>query len=69
MDLGNPFEVVVHHLLIGGMTDLGHQDKVIMVSALVCIVTLWTRLIVSHDVRLLSSHDFIKLLYCIISQP
>uniref|UniRef100_F6HTH0 Uncharacterized protein n=1 Tax=Vitis vinifera TaxID=29760 RepID=F6HTH0_VITVI len=26
MGLGNPLEVVVHHLLIGGMVGLGYQD-------------------------------------------
>nr|CAN74791.1 hypothetical protein VITISV_033137 [Vitis vinifera] len=38
VDLGNPFEVVVHHPLIGCMVSLGHQDGVTMVSALVCMV-------------------------------
>ena len=27
VDLGNPFEVVVHYLIIGGMTGLDHQDR------------------------------------------
>ena len=27
MGLGNPLEVVVHHLLIGGMIGLGYQDE------------------------------------------
>ena len=35
VDLGNPFETVVHYLLIGGMTYLGHWDVFLMVSALV----------------------------------
>ena len=26
MDLGNPIETIVHHLLIEGMTCLGHWD-------------------------------------------
>ena len=39
MGLGNPFEVVVHHLLIGGMTGLGHRDEFPMVSVLMCTVT------------------------------
>ena len=32
MDLGNPFEVVVHHLLIGGMPSLDHWDQIPMVG-------------------------------------
>ena len=39
MDLGYQFDVVVHNLLIGGVIDLGHQDEVIMVHVLVCMVT------------------------------
>ena len=39
VDLGDPFEVVVHHLLIGGMIGLSHWDRVPMLSALVCMVT------------------------------
>ena len=35
MDLGNPIEIVVHNLLIGGMTCLGRYDGFPMVSALV----------------------------------
>ena len=37
MDLGNPLKVIVHYLLIGGMTSLGHSDGVPIVSALACI--------------------------------
>ena len=37
MDLGNLLEVVVHHLLIGGMTGLGYRDEFPMVSTLVYI--------------------------------
>ena len=33
-----------------------------MVSALVCTIIDQTRLMVSHDVKLSSSHDFTKLL-------
>ena len=35
MDLGSQVETIVHHLLIGGMTCLGHRDGFPMVSALV----------------------------------
>ena len=69
MGLGNPLEVVVHHLLIGGMTDLSYQDGFPMVSALVCMVTHWIGPTVSHDLRLSISHDLNKLLHCVVSQP
>ena len=69
MGLGNLLEDVVHHLLIGGKVGLGYRDEFPMVSALVCMVTYWTGPTVSHDVRLLGSYDFTKLLYCIVSQP
>ena len=53
MGLGNPLEVVVHHLLIRGMTGLGYWDEFLMVSALVCIVAYWTGHMVSYNLRLL----------------
>ena len=49
MDLSNPFEIVVHYLLIGVMIVLSPWEKVSMVRALVCMVTHSTRPIVSHD--------------------
>ena len=69
MGLGNPLEVVVHYLLIGGIVGLSYRDEFPMVSALVCIVTHWTRPTVSHDLRLSISHDLTKLLHCVVSQP
>ena len=69
MGLGNPLKVVVHYLLIGGITGRGYQDGFPMVSALVCMVTHWTRPMVSHDLRLLLSHDLTKLFHCVVSQP
>ena len=69
MDLGNPLEVVVHYLIIEGMIGLGHRDRFPMVSALVCMVTHWIQLTVSHNIRLSSSHDFTKLFHCVVSQP
>ncbi|RVW33146.1 hypothetical protein CK203_094845 [Vitis vinifera] len=39
MGLGNPLEIVVHHLLIGGMAGLSYWDGFSMVSALVCMTT------------------------------
>ena len=59
MGLGNALEVVGHHLLIGGMIGLGHRDGFPMVS----MITHLTGLIMSHDLRLSSSHDFTKLLF------
>ena len=69
MDLDNPVEVVMHYFLIRGMVSLDHWDMVPMVSALVCTITHWTRITMSHDIRLSSSHDFTKLLCSIVSQP
>ena len=69
MGLGNLLKVVVYHLLIGGMVGLSYQDEFPMVSTLVCIVTHWIGLTVSHELRLLSSHDLTKLLHCVVFQP
>ena len=69
MGLGNSLRVVVHHLLIGGMVGLGYWDGFPMVNALVCIVTHWSGPMVSHDLRLSSSHDLTKLFHCVVSQP
>ena len=38
MDLDNPIEIVVHHLIIGGMTYLGRWDEFPMVSALIYVM-------------------------------
>ena len=35
MDLDNPVDAIVHHLLIGGMICLGRQDGFPMVSVLI----------------------------------
>ena len=68
MGLGNPLDIVVHYLLIGGMVSLGHRDKFPVVGALVCMVTHWTRSTMNHDLMLSNSHDFTKLLHCVVSQ-
>ena len=52
MDLGNPFEVVVHYLLIRGIVSLDYWDRFPMVSVLVCMVTHGEGHTVGHDVRL-----------------
>ena len=69
MGLGNSLKVVVHHLLIGRMVGLGYRDEFPMVCAPVCMVIRWTRLMVSHNLRLSSSHYLTKLLHCVIYQP
>ena len=69
MGLGNPIEIVVHHLLIRGMVGLGCQDRFPLVSELVCMVAHWIELMVSYDLRLSSSHNFTNLLHCVISHP
>ena len=56
MDLGNSFEVVVHHILIGGMFGFRCRDEVPIMSALVCMVTHCIGPMVIHDRRLLGSH-------------
>ena len=50
MDLGNPFEVIVHYLLIRRMINLSNWDKFFMVNALVCMVTHQTRPMVNHKI-------------------
>ena len=68
MNLGNPLEVVMHHLLIRGMIDFGYRDGFPMGSALVCMITHWTGPMMGHDLRLSSSHDLTKLLHCVVFQ-
>ena len=68
MGLGNPLEVVVYHILIRGMAGLVYWYGFPMVCALVCMVTNWIEITVSHDLRLSNSHDLTKLLHCIVSQ-
>ena len=69
MGLGDPLEIVVHYLLIRGMVSLSYRDGLPMVSALVCMVTHWTGSMVSHELRLSSSHDITKLLHPVVFQP
>ena len=44
-----------------------YHDKFFMVNVLVYMVIHWTKLTISHDVRLLGYYDFIKVLCCIVS--
>ena len=69
MDLGSPLLVVMHYLLIEGMTGLSYRDGFPIVSALVCMVTYSIGPVVSHDLRLSSNHDLTKILHCVVSQP
>lgn len=50
MDLGNPFEVIVHYLLIKGMTNFSHEDEILMVNTLVYMVIHWTKPLMSHKI-------------------
>ena len=69
MGLGNLLKIVVHHLLIGEMTGIGHRNEFPIVSVLVCMVTHWIESMVSHDLRLSRNHNLTKLFHYIISQP
>lgn len=69
VSLDNPFEAIMHYLLIRGVTSLRNQDEVPMMSALLCTITHWIGPTVNHNIRILGSHDFTKILYCIVSQP
>ena len=42
---------MVHYLLIGEMTCLGHWDEFPKMSALVCMVIHWIRLTMNHDIN------------------
>ena len=66
MGIGNPLEVVVHHFLIEGMTSLGYWDVFNSHDVFTSAYRHWTRPMVSHDLRLSSSHDFTKLLHCVV---
>ena len=33
------------------------------------MITHWTKLTMSHDIRLSSNHDLTKLFHCVVSQP
>ena len=69
VDLGNLFEVAVHHHVIERMTNLGCQDGAPMMNTLVCMVTHWIRLTIGHDIKQSGNHDFTKSIYYIVSQP
>ena len=63
MDLGNPLEVIMHYLLIGGMVSLGHQDGFPMRSALACMVTHWIgprmKILVITDISVIRFYGYI----------
>ena len=66
--LGNPLEVIVHYLLIGGIVGLGHRDKVSMMSVLIFMVKHWIGPTVNHNIKLSSSHNLTKMLHYVFSQ-
>ena len=51
------------------MVGLGCQDRIPMMSTLVCMVTYWTKPTLNHELKLSSSYDFTKLLHYVVSQP
>ena len=51
MNLGIPYEIVVHYHWTRGMTGFDHQDGFPMMSALVCMVTHWIGPMVNHDIN------------------
>ena len=68
MDLGNLVEIVVHYLLIGGMTYLDCRDEFLMVSALVYVMH------IRQDLQWIMTQGyqlswFTKLLYYVDPQP
>ena len=68
MHFDNLLEVLVRHFLIGGMTSPGgHWDGFPMVGALVCMDIHQIEPTLTHDIMLSGSHDYTKLLCCIIS--
>ena len=50
MNLDNPYDVVMHYLLIEGMTCFEHYDEFPMVGALECMLAHWTRLVMNNDI-------------------
>ena len=50
MNLGNPSNIVVYYLQIGGMTCLGYVDGFLVVNALVFVVTHWTGSMINLDI-------------------
>ena len=50
MNLGNPYDVVMHYLLIEGMTCFDYKDEFLMVDALECMFAHWTRLMMNNNI-------------------
>ena len=57
----------MYYLLIGEMSCFDHHDRVPMVSVLVYMNTHCIGPTINHDLRLLGSHNFTKLLFYIVS--
>ena len=58
MDLGNPFEVVIHYLLIGGMICLSHQHEFV-----VCYLIIGGMTYLSHRDRV----PKVSILMCMVT--
>ena len=58
MELNNPYEALVHHLLIGRMVGLGYKNRFLMVSVIVCMIIYWKEPTVNHniDYRVITIH-------------
>ena len=66
MDLSILVEIVVHYLLIGGMTYLSHRDGFSMVSALVCMAY---TLDITYDKSRCKAINYHDALVCIGFKP
>ena len=60
MNLDNPYEVIIHYLLIGEMTFFSHQNGFPMVSTLICMITHWIGLMVDYDIN----YQVVMILLC-----
>ena len=70
MDLDNPFKVLVNYFIIGEMTDLGHQDGVPIMSALVYMATCTLDNTYSwswHNIIESSWLHQVAILYCVLT--
>ena len=52
MDLDNLVKTIVHYHLLGRMDCFDCQNGFLMVSALACMITHWTKPTLNHDARL-----------------
>ena len=50
MDLDNSSNVIEYYLIIRMMAYLDHQNKFLMVSTLMCMITNWIATMVNYDI-------------------